>query len=253
MNATLSGTCGAVCVQQDFGVLKICKIAGPGITTGAPFSFTTGWNKVSSTVTVPAGGCALGPSFPAGSTVTVTENIPQGSSTTVAGISINGLKSFPGSTISGNSITFPMSSGVAEVTYTNQAPTGYLEICKQQEPPPNGTNLNPALGNSTFTVSPGNSGPIVVAAGACSPAVEVPAVTVTIQETPTPSATMTSCVTIPASQLASCILAPGIAKVKIGAGGISTQTIAIITNKANPINPNGGGGGGNGNGNNSNK
>ncbi len=254
VDATLSETCNSMCA----GVLKICKIAGPGVTPGTASSFAYSSANGAGTLTVPAGPapggyCALGPSLSMGTNVTVTEDIPTGSPNYVGGISINGytgLQPYPGSTVSGDSVTFPTGSGVNEVTYTDEAPTGYLEICKLQVPQPNGTNI-PALGNSIFTVSPENSAPIVVPAGACSPAIQVPATIVTITEAQTPGASMTSCTTIPASQQRACAPGARISKVLVAPGGTSTQTIANITNMATPINPNGGGGG-NGNGNNNN-
>src|SRR5207244_2428965 len=59
------------------GILKVCKVAGPGIAVGTPFTFTAG----SSTFTVPAGPppggtCVVGPRFPVGSNVAVVETIP---------------------------------------------------------------------------------------------------------------------------------------------------------------------------------
>lgn len=231
--------------------LKLCKVAGPGITLGTAYTFSYATPLASGLVTVPAGPapggyCELVPNVIAGSPVTVQEYNPPSHG---ANITVNGLPPSPG-LYNGNTVNFSTGNGITEVTYTNtNASTGYLEICKQQVPPSDGSSANPALGNSTFTLSPWNPGPIVVPAGACSPAIEVPAGPVTIHETPTTSATMTSCVTIPASQLARCTPGAWLAEVKIVAGGLSTQTIAIIANQATPINPNGG----NGNNNNSNK
>jgi hypothetical protein len=226
-------------------ILKVCKVAGPGITIGtsAAFSYSSsvGSGNLPSVPAGPApgGNCVLGPSLPPGTVVTVTEDIPIGSSTTVSGIAINGQMagSFPGSTVNGNRVTFPMSSGVAEVTYTDQAPTGYLEICKQRY----NSQPAPALaGNFTFTVT-GISGPIVVPLGACSPALQVPVGNLTIQENPQPGSSLVACTANPPSQQVNpCNLTTGSLTVNVAQGAISTQTIATFTNQGTLINPGGG-------------
>jgi hypothetical protein len=221
------------------GFLKICIVAGPGVTTGNPFSFTAVWVTGSSKVRVLAGSCAFGPSLPVGTAVTLTEvTIPAGNS--VSSIAVVPPAQILGTANTGTgTVSVTIGSGVTEVTYTDQAPTGYLEICKQQYPLPGPFDT---LGNSTFTVSPGNSGPIVVPAGGCSPAIEVPAGWVFIRETPAPDAAMTSCTTIPASQQGLCQPIAGTSRVIVTPGGISTQTIAIITNQWVPPIYHGGGG-----------
>jgi len=84
-------------------------------------------------------------------------------------------------------------SGVTEVTFTNQRKndgrTGYLEICKAGD----------VKGNFTFTVSPGGLGPFTVPAGACSPAIQVFAGNVTINEAPNNFGIIASA-TLPASR-----------------------------------------------------
>jgi hypothetical protein len=62
------------------GVLKICKVAGTGITTGTNFTFTvkvvaTG---MVTTVTVPAGNCAIAGMFPESTVLEITETLPTG-------------------------------------------------------------------------------------------------------------------------------------------------------------------------------
>src|SRR5206468_9045570 len=65
--------------KGELGQLKLCKVAGVGVPVGTPITFTAG----SATIAVPAGpapggSCKLGPSFPVGTTVAVTETIPAG-------------------------------------------------------------------------------------------------------------------------------------------------------------------------------
>jgi hypothetical protein len=124
---------------------------------------------------------------------------------------------------------FPI-SGVTEVTYTDNAPFGFLEICKQPYESPGPT------GNATFTVTPGNTGPIVVPVGACSPALQVPVGNLTIQENPQPGATLQACsATPPSQQVSPCNLTTRSLTVNVVPGAISTQTIATFVNAtANP-------------------
>ena len=204
-------------------ILKICKVASPGVTVGTLFSFAVNTNP-SQIVKVPAGSppggtCVRVPHLnkPIGASVTVAEVIPPGG--TVSSISVAPPSQQVPNLATGTA-TFTIGGGVNEVTYTNQAPTGYLEICK------NGTG-----GPFTFTVAPGNSGPIVVPANACSPAIEVPVGPVTIEETAISGVSVAACSAIPASQqVAPCNLATGTLKVNVVAGGVGTQTIANFTN-----------------------
>jgi hypothetical protein len=218
-------------VQQP--ILKICKVAGTGIPVGAQFSFSALSNSVTTPIgpvpagPPPGGTCVLGPSFPLGSTVTVAETIPSGD--TVANIAVNGQSVG----VIGPATTPPITiiPGVNEVTFTNQVVTGYLEICKQL---PNST---PPFGeNFSFTVTPGNLGPIVVASNSCSPALQLPVGQYVIQESPVNQGhnfDLVTCSTIPPNQQVGSCNNPsaGSMTVKVAPGGISTQTIANFTNQ----------------------
>jgi hypothetical protein len=201
-------------------ILKVCKVAGPGVTVGTPFTFTAG----SGTFTVPAGPapggtCVVGPSFAAGSTVTVTETMPAGD--TVLSIAVAPPAQLIGTpNLAGGSVNVMIGSGVTEVTFTDKR-TGYLEICK----------TGSVRGTFTYTVNPGGLGPFVVPAGACSPAIEVVAGSAIINELPTPGTAMSACNTIPASQQGPCNLGAQTSTVTVVAGNVSTQTIAFITNR----------------------
>jgi hypothetical protein len=201
-------------------LLKVCKVAGPGVAVGTPFTFTAG----SSTFTVPAGPppggtCVIGPSFTVGSTVAVVETIPAGD--TVANITVAPPSQLLGTpNLAGGSVNVTLGSGVTEVTFTDKR-TGFVEICK------NGN----VQGNFNFTVNPGNLGPFVVPAGACSPAIEVAAGPVFINELPSGGATMAGCATIPSGQQGLCNLGASTSTVTVAPGDVSTMTIAFITNK----------------------
>ena len=210
--------------QPPQGNLKICKVAGPGVTPGTPFHFTAG----GVTLTVPAGPapggyCAMGPSFPVGATVTVTEAIPAVDA--VSNIAVNPLAQLVGTaSLANGTVSVKIASGITEVTYTNRMKThqktGYLEICKQ----------SPAKGNFTFTVNPGNLGPFGVPAGACSPPIEVFAGTVTITEAPVSGSVLTGCSTIPANRQGACDPSTQTSTVTVAPGNVSAQTVAIFNN-----------------------
>jgi hypothetical protein len=200
--------------------LKICKVAGPGVAVGTPFSFNTGVGTVSVPAgPAPGGYCVIGPAFPSGTVATITEAIPPGH--VVTGIAVAPPTRLVGTpNLPAGQVQVTVGPGVTEVTYRNEKRTGFLEICKRSN----------VRGNFTFTVSPGPAGPIVVPAGACSPAIEVPAGPVTIQETPTAGVAMAGCATIPGNRQGPCNLGALTSTVTVVAGDVSTQTIAIITN-----------------------
>ena len=202
------------------GILKICKVAGTGITVGTSFTFTAG----SATVAVPAGPapggtCMVGPSFPVGTNVTVTETIPAGD--TVSSISVAPPTQLVGTpNLAGGSVNVMIGSGVTEVTFTDNR-TGFIEICKKGD----------VTGTFNFTVSPGGLGPFAVPAGACSPAIAVAAGPVMIHELPSPSGGMVACSTLPASQQGPCNTTSQTSTVTVVPGDVSTMTIAFITNR----------------------
>lgn len=216
----LGNASGPNCAPPSVGLLKICKVAGPGIPLGQIFTFNAG----STTVSVPAGPapsglCAVGPSLPVGNTVTVSENIP-------AGIQVSNIDVQPASQIVGapnlatGTVNLVIGAGVTEATYTNTL-AGYIEICK----------IGGLAGNYSFTVNPGNRGPFVVPSGACSPAIQVPSGQIVIQEAPRPGVVMAGCSTFPATQQGPCNLSAQTSTISVAPGGINTQTVATITNR----------------------
>lgn len=211
-------------LTKGTGVVKVCKVAGFGVPVGAPVHFTVG----STSLNVPAGPapggyCAVSPPFPTGTTVTVTEAIPLGDF--ISSIDVNPPGQLVGSANLATGVVNVKTifNGVTEVTYTNRRkmdPTGFLEICKQGH----------VKGNFTFHVNPGNLGPFVVPAGACSPAIEVVAGTITITETPVLGSGLNGCSTIPSSRQIGCNPSTQTSTVSVVAGNVSNQTIAIMTN-----------------------
>jgi hypothetical protein len=223
----LTWTCVASTTGSD-GILKVCKVAGTGITVGTPFNFTTSTSTSHGVLAVPAGPapggtCMVGPSYPVGTQVAVTETPTPGN--TVSSIAVAPQSQLVSSNLAGGGATVAVGNGVTEVTFTDQR-TGFLEICKKGE----------VTGSFSFMVNPGGLGPFVVPAGACSPAIEVAAGPVTIHELTT-GADIVACSTIPlAAQQATCNTPPGSQNsvVTVVPGDISTMTIAFITNRPKP-------------------
>jgi hypothetical protein len=220
------------CKENDdlkCGILKGCKVASYGVPVGTLFTFTYTDPYGSGTVTIPAGPepggyCKISKPLPFNTIVAIKE-------TPLGGYAVSNIEVAPASRIAvppdplAGTVSVKIGSGVTEVTYTNHSQkAGYLEICKQSAP-----GAVPLTGNFTFTVNPGNIGPIVVPVGFCSPPIEVPAGTLTIKETPRPGTKMVSCAAIPASRQGPCNLTAGTSTVTVPAGVISTQTIATIT------------------------
>ena len=161
------------------GYVEICKVMAPSpvtIDTTAAFSFhITG---VNGSVSVDAGSCSGEIPVPAGSQ-TVTE-------TGAPWYQVGSITELPGqsyltaSNLAAGSATVSVSAGanVEELTYTNDPLTGYLEVCKQAV---TGSGLT---GSYTFDVTgeDGFTATTTVPVGACSPAMQVPAGTVTTSE-----------------------------------------------------------------------
>jgi hypothetical protein len=245
LNATLTGTC----INRACGILKACKIAGPGIPTTPITSFPISYSSsvVSDSWTIPAGPapggyCVLSPSLPVNTSVTIKEIVPQDdyvSNITVAPLSILAPVSpnqNPNPNQDAGSVTIVIGSGVNEVTYTN-ASTGYLEICKEAGSgvaPNTIFTFNASPGTKYVPGGPNNMGPFEVPAGACSSAKQVSAGKWTIKESPSTVQTnqgppaIVSSSTIPSGR--QDLWTASTSTVNVVPGDISTQTIAIITN-----------------------
>jgi hypothetical protein len=201
-------------------VVKVCKVAGPGIATGTPFTFGAGSASFSVPAGPPPGGyCVVGTTAAVGATATVSETIPSG--TAVSSITVAPPSALSGTpNLAAGTVNVTAASGVTEVTYTDYRNTGYLEICKTGD----------VKGDYTFYVNPGKLGPFTVPAGACSPAIEVTAGTVVISEMPGAGPFMSGCSTIPPAMQGPCDPKAGTSTVTVMPGDISAQTIAMVRN-----------------------
>ena len=131
--------------------LKVCKVAGPGIVAGTPFTFTVGSSAISVPAgAAPAGTCVDGPSVIEGTNVTVTETIPAGD--TVSSVTL----APPGQLVSTNLATgtaiVTIGSGLTEVTYTNTRDVPQTGVTGCLKDTKAGVRCNPD-GTYTLTLS----------------------------------------------------------------------------------------------------
>jgi hypothetical protein len=117
---SVTATIGAGLTEVDFtntagglGLLKVCKIAGSGITPGARFSFSMG----TASFEVPAGYCVQNGLFPVGTMVTITE-LPSPEAVASA-ISVLPAAQQGTVDISAQTVTATVGVGVTEVYFTN--------------------------------------------------------------------------------------------------------------------------------------
>jgi hypothetical protein len=117
------------------GILKICKVAGTGITVGGLFAFTVSPAPITgtgtATVQVPAGPapggfCVIVGSFPASTVVTITEEARIGLAPPVTTVAPPGeARTCPPGTPAGSVCAHVSGFGlVTEVTFTNRVLTG---------------------------------------------------------------------------------------------------------------------------------
>ena len=117
---TVNVTIGPGLTEVDFtntagrvGLLKVCKIAGSGVTPGARFSFAMG----ATSFVVPAGYCVQNGLFPVGTVVSIAEL----SSPTAVASAISVLPADRQGTVdlTAQTVTATVGVGVTEVYFTN--------------------------------------------------------------------------------------------------------------------------------------
>jgi hypothetical protein len=245
----------------ELGQLKVCKVAGEGVTEGQLFTINVG----NSSFNVPAGPgdggyCVLAGQYPVDTQVTIQEVIP-------AGYYVSHIEAKPDRSVSkdvaqGTTI-IKVGSGVTEIIFTNRVigsptptreptplvtatlkptktptttpdcapnctptptpiPRGRLQICKEAD----GAGVS---GYFTFRFA-GRS--VTIPAGACSGLIAVDAGTLTVSEEAQAGYAVTDIYTIPADRLRSEDLTSRSVTVAIVQGNASTQTIAVFRNRA---------------------
>jgi hypothetical protein len=137
--------------QNQTGLLKVCKIAGTGITQGELFTFVLGGTSF----TVPAGYCVQQGLFPVGTTVTVAETPSNG--TTLSAIGVVPVANQGVVNLSAGTVTATIGTGVTEVDFTNTAGgLGLLKVCKiAGTGVASGTNFSFVMSGASFTVPAG--------------------------------------------------------------------------------------------------
>jgi hypothetical protein len=102
-------------VPASPGTLKICKVAGPGVATGALFTFTVA--GLTGTTGVPAGSCVIVGPFPFNSSQTITESVRSGF--TVTSIAADPSDRLVSSTATSGTVL--VGTGVTEILFTDAA------------------------------------------------------------------------------------------------------------------------------------
>jgi hypothetical protein len=124
-------------VPPPTGTLKVCKVAGEGVTIGTLFTFDiTAPGFPAQTVQVPAGSstdpgqCVIDGTYPVGTQVTVTERVP-------ANIQVSAITVLPSDRVvgtpnlAGGSAVVSIGPGTTEVIFTNRVrANGTLKVCK---------------------------------------------------------------------------------------------------------------------------
>ena len=228
----------------NMGQLKVCKVAGAGVTPGTLFTI----NVNGMPYNVPAGRndgfCVLAGQFPLNTNVTIQEVIPAGY--IVARIEVLPNSRAVSKNLAIGKVVVKIGTGVTEAIFTNKvsglptktptaivtprptrtpvsttpAPTGRLQICKEADGPG-------VTGNFTFTFA-GKTRTIPV--GACTSLIVVPVGPLTITEVARPGFNLTDIYTIPGDSLISENLAARTATVTIVQGYSYTQTIVVFRN-----------------------
>lgn len=232
---------GITLAYTQTGILKVCKVAGGPKVLGDKFHFHDDQGNQFSVQAgpKPGGYCVVGHgSYDAGTSVTLTEDIPAGNKVTDIAATPGPLSGFD---YAQGTAAIKIQPGVNEITYTDvkdghgfdgsakveidpdakkaaggKEKYGYLEVCKKSK---SGQDF-------TFTVQ-GQA--VTVPAGACSPSIKVVSGQVAIHEQPSASSQMTGCSSRPAYPV-DCNIAAQTAIAIVAPGGISKETIVTIKN-----------------------
>ena len=152
--------------RSTVGTLKLCKVAGLGVTAGTTFTFTIS-GTTSRTVTVAAGSCELVQTIPEGA-IQVTETLP-------SGVAVSAVTCNPACDqidLKNATVQLTIVGGAtSEVDVTDTGTVGKVTVCKNA-----GTGINTG-DQFTFTVTIGTQAPFdiqVTAGGLCTTVKNVP-------------------------------------------------------------------------------
>ena len=208
-------TCTVYPQPPPMGTLYICKIAGPGVAVGTPFSFSMG----AQTIAIPAGQAPNGTCrYPGqiliGTAETVHEAIPPGYTvSSITAVPSNALNS---ANLATGTASVTVVGATTQLFYTNNlVPLGTLKICKVAGP-------GVAVGSS-FAFTAGSTQLNVLAGpapgGYCTVGPSLPQGTlVNLQETIPPGYSVANITPGLANQLTNVNLSAGSATVQLGTG-----------------------------------
>lgn len=211
------------------GLLKVCKVAGPGVGVGTVFTFTA---NSGAPVSVPAGpepwgNCRPLGYFPPGTPVTVNE-APR------AGVIVSAINVIPASRIvgspnlGGRTVKVNIGTGKTDVRFTNRVPVPWSapEVCFPAPPHP-----KPKFAD-TVTVAvdtkSGHHGTYVVPVGACTPDIGVRAGDVTFSVVGGARVKLVGCHTFPKGMQKRCNRRTRTSTVKTLRGNASRGTVAFL-------------------------
>ena len=240
--------------QVLYSAFKLCKVLAnnQGSLAGSTFNYSYTWTLTppaavlgatpimsggSASVTAvanPGSVCTPGIQAPAGAVITAWEtgNIPD--------VSVSNVAIFPAGYNAGSGsgtavFSVPTDGSVSTATFTNE-PLGYVEVCKYfEETPWGGANYN-ANRTATFSVNGGPS--FLVAGGACSAPIQVPAGTATVSESIGNGFYLYNVSTFSATDVFGTRLLSGAtvnpASVVVPYGGVGNETVVTFTNVVEP-------------------
>ncbi len=204
------------------GLLKVCKVAGPGIDIGKEFDFTANGVGFSAPAGAPPGGlCVQVGRFTVGSTVTVDETIPPDFRVTALSVSPPAREVAGSKDLGTGVVRVTIGAGVTEVSFTNRGP-GFVEVCKEGTTAAVTGNFALTADGETFNV------PV----GACTPPIQVPGGPLTVSERARAGFALHHCETFPDPALVGCRTDRGEATVEVASGGVETQTVVTLVNEA---------------------
>ena len=154
----------------EWGQLKVCKVAGPGVAEGTNFVFLAGERAVNVLAgPAPGGFCTPAGYFLVGTGVTVAESVPHGVQVTDVAVSPP-ARATGSPDLAAGRVAVAIGTGVTEVVFTNaSAPTSSTTTTTT---PPGGATTTTVSGGSPTTTStpPGGSPPTTVGGpGVASP------------------------------------------------------------------------------------
>ena len=214
--------------EHDKGMLKVCKVAGPGIKPGEIFAFFAKPNDGKLSVAIPAGPgpggyCQIIGVYPVGTQVDVREQIPNG-------YIVKSITTVPSSAevshdLQQGRVLVNLPAGVTEVTVINWPPDkGAMEICKVGGRPG-------AIYEFSYTDTSGNTQQVHTLANSCTPVIWVRSGVQVITEL-NANGQMTGGKAYPAWRFVKADPSNSQVSVYIPRGGtIQTQTVVTFENK----------------------